>query len=694
MTPVALTIFTMKTTTLTPNIIAFRNKFYLPRAKSVKTTDKKRNVCLTIQAELMNLGYILSEDAFEALSKQPAKEIQTFAKEVVGYVVDFKGANKSYKPLFAGFPTSVSLMSDWEVFYDTILSYWSVGRYVPYQSEQDGFALEAVNYTEIKLGNKEDFYNIFTDIVSVSAGLHPFDAKVLDWFLQKIKPEVLNSCMPESVPFKETLCKLATAGLEVPVTTSTDVLRIAAYLSYGSTELPVSKKMKKEKRWNLTASQKDLVMTLLNKVAKPSEMAQGQKRGYWKTLARHIGTRRPKYEKFTTATSAIALVETNNKIRTWESKMEAAFKKSLTTGLSVLSQRPSMFARKLDYLLRTYTGKGELTKVLNSFQKCAVGVSNKVLFELWTHFDRRTEHVSRRVWTGDKRKPVTLPELTPMRKLIVDKVISTIWKVLSDKFSKLESLGKVWVDPELANIPLPTNMRTLDDSLEIVIRGQRNPLDKSKRYIMAFCCWDGTTDLDFTATAIKSDGSTKKIGFGGDGYGAGSNTFVHSGDNTGNHAHNSELITLDLHNNPYEYVIYQVNTYSRRGGALNPRVGFMERDDVFKARNWQPATQAHTVTPKTLEKTSNQVNLFILDCKTLEWILIDEDATRKRVSSPKEIFEYVKLLSEKPKYSVYHLLATHAEARGEEVLEREDADTVFEYDTFKTSYKETLKYML
>src|SRR5690606_20277680 len=111
-------------------------------------------------------------------------------------------------------------------------------------------------------------------------------------------------------------------------------------------------------------------------------------------------------------------------------------------GVDLLSTRPGEFARKLDWMLRTY----EHAYVLATFARVGHEVSAKVLIELYNHFRQRfTEGAPRAVVIkGARSKVKTLPPLPPMDADLVQRVGNTIIGIMRDRIGSLPPLGNVW----------------------------------------------------------------------------------------------------------------------------------------------------------------------------------------------------------------------------------------------------------
>jgi hypothetical protein len=352
--------------------------------------------------------------------------------------------------------------------------------------------------------------------------------------------------------------------------------------------------------------------------------------------------------------------------------------------IKTLAERPGEFARRLDYMIRDdhFPTKDVLTK----FKEIGGRVSNKVLFELWAHFESRLEDQTvRKILI--KRKPVQLPLLPSLDNAVVDEVLETIWEILYFKFEQLSPLGETWIDPELKKIPLPTNMKSLSESLDVRIRGQRNAFEHDTNVLRLYCHWKGRYDIDLSALILKGN-SVVKVGYNGaydhDG-------IYYSGDNTGLHAQNAEYI--DIGDTSAEYILLVLNLF--RGPSfdkLDTRVGWQSRNLIDGNKTWVPK---HVTNSFKITEQSSAVVVAIFDMKAKEWILIDEAAKNVRVANAAQIKEYVKHLAAEPRVSVYDLLYAHADARGTRVdVITENTETIFEYKDFCSSYEKTLEFMV
>jgi hypothetical protein len=657
--------------------------------------QNNRQMVMTINSELMQFGYMLSEDAFNALCNCSKEFLTSWLNEMVTFLQKWLDMS-DYKPFYNNFPETVMEKSVSEMLFDMVLTYWTTGNIEFDEKIQKEFSFEDTEYKVIRAGNEEDFKNIFTKIAQVNVPITEHDFKVLVWFVK----EYGSYNMPDSIPLKENLCALSALGVDLPVKTPTDVLRIATFMSNGTTDLIMPPKKVRGSGYNTRSlvdnpdyvkarfkkfkrAERRYLLSLLDKVANVSEMVLRKER--WLRLGEiiHPGEYSLKYKHAYKAFKTLR----NDKVQSWFGFIDKSFNISLEDGLTALSQRPGEFARRLDALMRN----NSYVVVLEYFSKVASKVSNKVLFELLDHFNgRREKAIERKVFIPGARKPVELPILEPLSKLAVDQLESVIWDALLSKFSLLEPLGKVWVDPELKKIPIPSNMKTLNDNLTPVVRGQRMPLNMKKDTLRVGVFYHNARTsqcIDLSAqlvgrTKASLNWTTKKIG----------DYALHSGDSYGRTGNVSEFMDFNLpklQETGLKYIVVFMHNYGQtedlRHGAV---VGFQSRENPDKNRDWMKDQVDHTM---KINDIRNKLIYCIIDIDQREYIIVDQDNDGMGITVDTKFIDG--LVSE-PKVSVYDLLSMHVEARGEKVEDPEETTTAFTFEQFSTDYTETLKYML
>ena len=675
------------------NLIAFRKGLV-----TFNVTEQRGIMTITKTADLQNLlmshGYILSEDAFNNLTQANLNVIENLIKDISNHFIETVG-NADSREL-------EELFADGEE--DVVTSFQSYLQLVwgGFDNLEIPQVYESVKFTQIEYVDETEFKKIFTNLVQIGTALTPVDFEIVEWFAKEYGDK---NIMPNSIPFKENLCMVASLGMNVPVKTSTDVLRIATYMSNGTTDLILPPKMYRPNAWSsekainpkralamfkkFSRSERRYLLSLLEKVVDVKEMVLH--RGRWIRLGEilHPGDYATRYPLTMKAFKELR----NTKVKSWYSELDNAFLKSMKAGLKKLSERPGEFARRLDHLLRYYSQEQML--VLDTFKSIGSGISSKVLWELYSHFGTRTEEVSRSIWIKGARKPTTLPTLEPMDFDVVAIIQDTLIELITNRFASLDKLGNVFIDTELKKIPVPTNMRTLQDATKVVIRGTRMPLTVSKKVIRPYIHWTEGIDLDLSMSFIDYNGNVAKCDYTEV---SPDKSVRHSGDVIPRvKGQWAEYIDINLKDNPYKYGLLTVHNFAGTSledvGAV---IGFMERDNLKSSKKWSPDTIENSF--KVSSQGSN-VNLLIIDFETNEWILVDEDSSGIPISSRNDVVKYIDNLSKEPKLSVYDVLEMHVSVRGnkiEEITEdnEEDVDIKFTFDEFSTSYEKIASYML
>ena len=693
------------------NQIAFQRGMFIADYKAASKTKR-----LTMQAELMKLGYMLTKEAFKEVSVEWYEDILSFIKKTLGV--------GGYNPFYKGFPQQVMEMDERELFFNAIIHYWSDGKWAPdYKLERRGVKMEHNTFKMIKLGTEKEFKNIFSVLCSINQSLTENDKEVIKFFVGNYDAKEISKILPSYIPFKETLCELVALGLAVPCKSPTDVLRIAIYLSGGDISLPALPKITIQdvyKNKNITPfleSKKKAQVEERNKfnfkkfkrserkhllsILEKTNLDLGEmklKLGKWLRLGEilHPGeyaNRFPKsYEAFD------KLRNHTDKIQTFYSKVDEAFEKSFKKGISQLSEKPDEFARKLDWMLRNFDTK----VVLSKFIDVSSGISRKVLWELYNHFLNRDTTNPRTVMIkGKKSIKKELEPLPPMSKILINQVQVEILKAISLHFEKLTKLGNVWIDERLKKIPLPQAMRSVNTSVKTYIRGTRIPFGTTKNVIRPYIHWfdeQGVQDLDLSVGFYdKNLVGRKHISY--------TNlkehdiNSCHSGDIRRRQGACAEYCDIDIDaclRNNIRYALVQVHNFQNEPfHQLKDCVfGMMERDNPNQGEIFIPKTISNAM---KIANESSTVCICVLDLKEREYIWADLELQGRdlaNIESTSEITgKIIRSLINNTQLSVFDLLSLHAEARGKTVNDKEKAKVVYGYEYFINSYEKIASFM-
>lgn len=710
-------------TNLTKNTIAFKKGFCLTEQTSSFTKESiedNSQIVASLQSELMSFGFMLDMSAFNSMSSSSKNFIVNYYNEIIPYVKKVTGSDRNYKPFYKNFPDQVMEMTHYELFMNAIIHYISDGNWSPKQELLDrGFAFENVKFKIITLGNENDFRNIFKNIVSINNSITSDDKEIVEWFLDFYREGVI---LPEIIPFKETLIMLTSKGLDLTLSTTTDVLRLATYMSGGDISLPSIPKITitdvKKNRMsyfydNLRNSQiqeresfkfkkfsrkeRKLILSLLEKSNCNVEEMQ-MHLGRWIRLGEilHPG----EYKQFTKVNSAFSKLRNQKeiKVRTFNSKVNSAFKEDWKTGVDLLATRPGEFARKLDWMIRSFDSSYVLTK----FESIGGKISTKVLYELYNHFDGRSKNSTRMIMIkGKKSKMKILEPLTPMNQALIDRVKYSIEMNLKVNYAKLPKLGKVYIDENLKNIPLPFAMRSVNTSVKTFIRGTIIPFNPEAKVIRPFIHWFdefGTQDLDLSAGLYDSDlKNLEHLSYTN----LKSNRYdsCHSGDIRHKRGACAEYVDLNINKcleKGVRYCIVQVHNFENEPmHQLKDCVfGLMEREYPKSNEIFVPKTISNCM---SLSNESSTVIVCIIDLKEKCYIWCDIEMQSGGLSnfesSSNKSLDVMKGLLNMNKMNVYDLLKLHTDCRGQITNNIDDADIKFVYEDFYTDYIKIANFM-
>ena len=527
--------------------IALRRRLALVPAADPATADPA--LAAALQAELMRLGHALDADALAAAGRAPAAWVLEFHDEILPHLAATLGADRAYEPFYPDFPAGVMDRPRAELFLNATRHYLSGGAWRPVRGAADpGPALEAGRPTLLRPGTDADLLRLFTDLAGSNTPLAEHDKLALRWFARERRAD-LPAVMPAAIPFRETRVLLAAEGLGVPLTAPTDVLRAAAYLSGGDVSLPpVPQRVSAEpppppepgwnadafRLWharthaaalaarraardafkfrNFSRPERRRLLGLLEATgADPADMLRHRER--WLRLGErlHPGEFAARFPKSFAAFTALRRHGPGRRVRTFEGRVDLAFARGRRDGMDALAARPGAFARRLDWLLRTSDDPAGVRAALATFDAVADGVSAKVLIEMFGHFAGRARPglADRAVFlAGRGGRLKSIPALPPMDADLSQRVGHALLGAMRRRIAALPPLGRVWIDPRLADVPVPFAMRGVNAAVKTYVRGTRVPLPDAAPVLRCYLHWldeRGDQDLDLSVGLYDAD---------------------------------------------------------------------------------------------------------------------------------------------------------------------------------------------
>ena len=474
-----------------------KNTIYLNRKNKVflKSGDKKPDskYVLALIKNIESLGYSISKTLAECLSTLSEEQISDFYKELISDLKKMVGANVKFKPMYPNFPKQVEEIPKEILFNINALHYlgdWVGVRMMPeFVKKIRPVLKEKTPIKIIDLGTENEFETIFTDLLSSKASLSQDDKKDLFWFIKNYSND-LDRFLPECISHKENLAYISglllrhtTNAVEIVsayIKTATDILRLATALSEGDISLSTNTKFRSFRRL-----ERRFLLALLEKCHLPVEdMLRHKNR--WTRLGERLHP--SEYKKyFPKSCKAFDLIRNNKPVKTFNGILERYIESGdFLKAADYLKKRPGEFARRLDHFLRS-TENSEA--IVQKFKEIIDQISTNVLLQLFSHFKDRNVSNKLRVFfpKGNVAKAYAIPnKIKKLDKQICKELVQIIRDSLIKKFSALEALGDVYIDPKLKNYIVPLSQRSASKSLKSLAIGSRLDLPKDANVIRFF----------------------------------------------------------------------------------------------------------------------------------------------------------------------------------------------------------------
>jgi hypothetical protein len=673
----------------------------------------------TLNRNLMSLGFVMSQELTAALSSSTREEVEAISAEIIPVLKKMVSGHRKYKPMYPNFPRQVMEASDFELYTNAMMHYWTAAvrdalqgrprlhggplapgasptpttlkvplQWLPEYEVEDREPLpdEEITLRVIILGSAADFNTIFTRLAGANGSLSESDKTIVGWFVDN-RREAIPLYLPPTIPNKENLTDLVGNLLkyEIPayllpfLKTATDVLRVAVVMSGGDVSLAANTKFRRFKR-----KERRFILDALEAVPAPTEDML-RRPEVWKRLGRELraGDYKDRYPK---TVAALDVIQNDKPFETFNGKVEASLiLADVPTLTDLLSKRPGDFTRRLDHALRTAGQRWE--EVARAFKSVASRASTPVLLQAYAHFLHRDEVADHRaffpkgsvskVQVSEKALPHLEPEVTGA-------VTDTIRRTLVGRFSTLPPLGKVYIDPRLHQQFVPFAQRSASKSLRTLVRGSRlaMPDCKAARFFVWWMEPKGhRTDIDLAAVLFDTDfRRVADVAY----YNLRDYGCAHSGDVTSAPNGACEFIDVDvdaLTKKGIRYVQMVVYSYTQQAFKDLPEcfAGWMGRTAVQSGEIFD----ARTVQDKIDIAGDTTVNIpLVIDLKERQVIWSDialksRGAINNSRGNEDNLSKMGKAIAKLRKPTLYDLFSMHAHGRGTVVGTREEADIVF-----------------
>lgn len=685
---------------LSKGIIAFRRGKVLVSSREnidPRNLNEKRNLALiSLLGELGELDYYISPEVLCRLTIDDMEEIHKNVLPYINEVILHNG--ESFKPLYPGFPEQVIEKTDAELLIDQDRVYsGDLDGFIKDNPWRTNYQTEFISVNpdrELKMMTEEEFLDIPNQIMSSGNSLTSTTREELVWFLSEYK----DIKIPERIPFKETLCLVASVRQEVELKEVNDVLRYGIYLMGGSPDLPNVPKQIPESSWSskkvdnpewrnlksLPRKRRREICDRLEKIIESKGIENcvrdaKSNYGHWILLSErvHPGEFQLNYSETTRFFHYLKSHDLSKQYRTFNSQVQNMYDsgKDILDIAKFVSNRPGELVRRFDSLYRKACETGKEDKLLDIFFDTK-GMKNKTLLELLGYYDRRNSDVPRFIKTESGKsmhKLDPLPKISDYaveiaQEIIMRKVLLNIDQRITEK-----DLDKkiVYIDPELKKLPIPKDMRDMNISIPRSTRF-KIPGDKILRF---FVHWrqekDKHEDLDLHAYLWKSENDCAHIGFNSTFKGE-RNIALHSGDVIDRPGDCAEYVDVDIQkakNLGFKYIVADICNYRGRGlDSLPCWTGYSVVEKMYYSKTWKPENVELSVEMNCKE---SNVAAFLVDIDNSEIMILDcpisgiPVITRSNYSTQNSI---IKFFTVEHKFSSFDIIQQYYKSRGASII--------------------------
>ena len=636
-----------------------------------------------------------------------AKSREVVYDILVNGLKEITGADKVYNPMYPNFPESVMKKDDFELYFNAIVHYWSFGTLLPYEEKEERAPL--FNTAKVKVleaGSFNDLNDIFNNLCASKTSLSKNDVDDMIFILNSVKVT-----LPDEIPFKENaacVCRLLVdTGVDTDgslckkyVKTATDILRLITAMSDGDVSLAENTKFR-----NLKRSERRIIMNLLAGCGNAAE-DMNRYAGRWIRVGEKLHPGEfAKNERYTKVVQAFGVIRNDGKIQSFAGKVDAAVASGdVNAVVSLLKKRPGEFARRIDFLLRTFDKDADRKTVIMGFASVAKDVSSTVLLQVREHFINKLNgnddmrvffpkgNLARSYYVKNNKTETVSEDAMKM-------VIAVCESALVNIYGNREFLGKVYIDEALKNYTVPFSLRSAGKTMTAVSRGSRIAIDDSAKIIRPFIWWtntkDNIIDVDLSIAVFADDwnclehvsySNLKSSRFG----------ICHSGDITNGGPVDgegvAEFIDLDIEkalSAGARYAVFNVYNFSNENFSKmeHAAFGFMTRNDMKIGEIFEPSTVKQRMDLASATTTCIPV---IFDLKERVFVWCDMALTADHVragygginveSNLPSVVVTCKAIVDVKKPNLYDLFTFNATARGVITDNPDEADIRFGLD--------------
>jgi hypothetical protein len=262
-----------------------------------------------------------------------------------------------------------------------------------------------------------------------------------------------------------------------------------------------------------------------------------------------------------------------------------------------------------------------------------------------------------------------------LTKGIKDELQKGIYRKIDEYYMALPKLGKVYINEDFANIPLPFNTSASGSGLNVMPVGSRISLTESK--IRAFVYWENIYDVDASMTFVHKTNRLTELGYWNYSQKELGNDALHSGDVRANRG--AEYIDLDLEGlvaRGYEYAVFGVNGFQQQFTAGKTMAGFQFKKNLNTVA-WQPNNIQMQV---QVSGASNAFFVFGIDLVNKQVVVLNQMSNSNSRTLDQKDVQSIRQLLDKTTVDVFNVARIAGLRAAEVVTDPALADVVFDKD--------------
>lgn len=714
--------------------------FYARKIVAVPSgTENNTALAATAVKNLTDYGFVIDESGMKKLSTASKEDITNWYYKTAQTLNELAGGNHKYRPFYPDFPRDVMTKSDYELFVDQMIHYWT--GYIPEGKdpkegvksleEHDLKVLETIdgnNQKEVVDTAKAIFKNTLASKSNPSQG---DVANIINAYINA-NPNWTNDA--RTCENRKTLSYIYAVALlrgkntsNMPSLVTNDYMRIARLASLlkanngmfvitpdsGETS-PIGTLPRSMRRFiaNGIDSQKNF----------EEDVARAKQD--WKILLQkiHIG----EFKNCQHANEVAVKLRNNQPLNTFYSRIENAFEqKRYSDVVKMYQSRPGEFIKNFNRMLTVNIDDpvqkiAYATQLINASKDVFSRTRPEDLVRFIAYMRARTREDMIPVHNVKGKLVVTDQKYAPIPKSTAQTFINIAKEGIAQQIRTGQSYGRVYLDPNMSKMPLPSDVKDTASAMNKYPKGARFSPEKDEhgqpKNIRAFVWWTnmdkdsrhsddiysyggerGRVDLDLSCNFFKKseDGTIYPAGATAYHSGYKHNGCTHSGDITnggpagGNGV--TECIDMDiqeLKKSGVDYVQLYVNSFTGQPLSEVPCLGgWQEREELDKSQTFD--IKAVKQTSSLGEGDIRGVTQFLYDVKNDEIIWVDSpDLKAKTASNSLGAMSSMRLLLERyakgDQMTMAEMVEVAVKANGGVFVDSpEKADTIFSVDAYQ-----------